>query len=369
MSKFDSIRPYYDNEVNKTINHLIKDKTLLNILLKTKHFSILKYLPFSEFLLSKILSIKSKKINTIKDYQNLFESIVKNVINQSIDKIKVAGLENLKPNKAYLFISNHRDITLDSALLNYFLHVNGFETTFNAIGSNLTSKKWAADLMRLNKSFIIQRDGSSNKEIYKNLNLASDFICDSILEKNKSIWIAQKQGRAKDGIDETDPAVLKMIYMSQRKKYLLSDYFNKLNIVPVSVSYEKDPNDVLKAKELYEKTMDGIYVKDIDEDINSILKGIRGSKGNVSIVIGNTIDFQCDAVEDAAEIISTNIKKNYYIHATNVAAHQLHNNVISDNNFSKDEVKKGIEYLKSRMALLDTKAHQFLVQQYLNPLL
>ena len=119
----------------------------------------------------------------------------------------------MDPNKGYLFISNHRDITLDSALLNLSLHQNGFTTTKNAVGNNLMNEKWASDLVRLNKSFIIDRSEKSKKDIYKSLQLVSEFISKSILKNNESVWIAQKQGRSKDGVDYTDPAVLKMIHL------------------------------------------------------------------------------------------------------------------------------------------------------------
>ena len=150
----------------------------------------------------------------------MYKRQVTYVIDNTIDDFHIEGLNNLSNNKSYLFISNHRDITLDSALLNYVLHTNNLRTTFNAVGNNLLSEKWASDLLRLNKSFIIDRSDKSKRDIYKSLNLASEFIFNTIVNNNESIWIAQKQGRSKDGIDFTDPSVLKMIHLNGRKKQL-----------------------------------------------------------------------------------------------------------------------------------------------------
>ena len=189
------------------------------MLFATGKFNKIKYLPFSRKILSLFLSSKVKNINDIKSYQNLFEGIVENVVKNSINEFKVTGIDNIDPNKGYLFISNHRDITLDSALLNLTLHKNNLQTTYNAVGNNLLSESWASDLMRLNKSFIIDRSDKSKKDIYKSLNLASQFIFKTIKDNNESIWIAQRQGRSKDGNDYTDPSVIKMIHLNARKNY------------------------------------------------------------------------------------------------------------------------------------------------------
>ena len=214
MNKFDSIRPYRDNEVNSVLIELSRNRRFLKMLLETDAYKNIRYIPFSRKILSSILKNKIKNINDINSYQNLFENIVQNVINNTVDKFSFSGMNNLEKNRGYLFISNHRDITLDSALLNLSLHQNGYETTFNAVGNNLMSEKWASDLMRLNKSFIIDRSDKSKRDIYKSLNLASEFINNSILN-NKSVWIAQKQGRSKDGNDHTDPSVLKMVHLCE----------------------------------------------------------------------------------------------------------------------------------------------------------
>ena len=251
MNKFDSIRPYQDSEVNEVLLDLSNNRRFLKMLFETGEFKNIKYLPFARNILSIILKNKIKNINNVEMYQNFFESFVSEVVNKTINNFSISGIENISKDKGYLFISNHRDITLDSALLNLTLHKNNLKTTYSAVGNNLLSEKWASDLMRLNKSFIIDRSDKSKKEIYKSLNLASEYIFNTIYHRKGCIWIAQKQGRSKDGNDYTDPSVLKMIHLNGRKKIPIDRYLNDLNIVPVSVSYEKDPNDILKARELY----------------------------------------------------------------------------------------------------------------------
>ena len=180
MNKFDSIRPYTDNEVNEVLLDLSNNRRFLKMLFANGEYSYLRLLPFSRKILGFILRNKVKSIHDVQSYQNFFESIVNNVVENSIKNFTVNGIENLNPNTGYLFVSNHRDITLDSALLNLTLHKNNLGTTNNAVGNNLLSEKWASDLMRLNKSFIIDRSDKSKREIYQSLNLASEFIWDSI---------------------------------------------------------------------------------------------------------------------------------------------------------------------------------------------
>ena len=310
-----------------------------------------------------------KNITSIHEYQNLFESIVSNVVTQSINNLSVSGLENLDKNKGYLFISNHRDITLDSALLNLKLHQNGFQTTNNAVGNNLMTESWASDLMRLNKSFIIDRSDKSKKDIYKSLMLASEFICNSILNKNESVWIAQKQGRSKDGIDFTDPAVLKMIHLSRRKLSSIDECFNNLNVVPVTISYEKDPNDLLKTRELYLTSVNSKYEKEPREDLLSIADGIRGQKGNVHLSIGSKMTFISDSYDDIALQLTKEIKSSYKIHPTNIAACLIQGREVPNHTFSNEVIDNAMQYLKERMHTMQDDMHSFYLNQYSNSVL
>lgn len=369
MKKFDSIRPYQDHEVESVIYDLCNDKDVIKTIKSLKINSTITKIPFIEKFISLYLRYKTKDIKSISDYQKFFETIVVNVVKTTIDDFKISGLDNLDPNKGYLFISNHRDITLDSALLNLSLHQNGFTTTKNAVGNNLMNEKWASDLMRLNKSFIIDRSEKSKKDIYKSLQLVSEFISESILKNNESIWIAQKQGRSKDGVDYTDPAVLKMIHLYSRKEASIKDFFNKISVIPVSVSYEKDPNDILKAKELYLTAINSVYIKEPREDLMSISDGITGKKGNVNISIGNEMRFQSDSYDDIAHEISKTIKDSYYIHPTNIASCIIQGIKYPEHSFSNEEIDSAMEYLNKRMHIIQEDMHPFLLSQYSNSVL
>ena len=363
MNKFDSIRPYEDSEVEAVLSSLCSNVNVIKALIDSSDSSLISLLPFKEKIISLYLKHKTKNISTIHEYQNLFESIVSNVVNQSINSLSVSGLENLDKNKGYLFISNHRDITLDSALLNLKLHQNGFQTTNNAVGNNLMNESWASDLMRLNKSFIIDRSDKSKKDIYKSLILASEFICNAILNKNESVWIAQKQGRSKDGIDFTDPTVLKMIHLSKRKLSSVDECFNNLNVVPVSISYEKDPNDLLKTKELYLTSVNSKYEKEPREDLLSIADGIIGQKGNVHLSIGSKMTFISDSYDDIALQLTKEIKSSYKIHSTNIAACLIQGREVPNHTFSNEEIDNAMQYLKERMHTMQDDMHSFYLNQ------
>ena len=368
MSKFDSIRPFNDNEVNDVLIHLSNNRRFLKMLFATGKFNLIRYLPFSRKILSFSLKNKIKNINDVDTYQNLFEGIVSGIVKQSINQFTINGIENLDASKGYLFIANHRDITLDSALLNLALHQNNLKTTYNAVGNNLLSEKWASDLMRLNKSFIIDRSDKSKRDIYKSLNLASEFIFNAIKNKNESVWIAQKQGRSKDGNDYTDPSVIKMIHLNARKKMSVNEYLNSLNVVPVSISYEKDPNDLLKAKELYLTDLNQEYIKDRKEDMESISEGIIGQKGDVHLSIGNIINFESDSYDDCSDLITNAIKDSYKLHATNYAAAIIQGIDAPKNSFDIDKIDLAIESIEEKLNLIPEEMHKYLLKQYSNPL-
>ena len=369
MNKFDSIRPYNDNEVNDVLSQLSSNRRFLKMLFATGKFNQIRYLPFSRKLLSLVLKNRIKNINDVNSYQNLFEGIVSGIVQQSINKFSVEGIKNLDSEKGYLYISNHRDITLDSALLNLTLHQNNLKTTYNAVGNNLLSEKWASDLMRLNKSFIIDRSDKSKRDIYKSLNLASEFIFNAIKNKNESVWIAQKQGRSKDGNDYTDPSVIKMIHLNSRKKIPVDQYLNSLNVVPVSISYEKDPNDLLKAKELYLTDLNQKYTKDRKEDMESISDGITGDKGDVHLSIGKIINFESDSYDDCSNQITKAIKDSYKLHPTNYAAAIIQGKDNPNNSNDLDKIDDAIQYLENRIKLLPEDMQSYLLNQYSNPVL
>ena len=371
MDPFKNIRPYTDAEVAEVLSSLTSNHSVLNALIGLQFPGIFSKIPLLKYFIKQRLISRAKTIHTIDDYQKVFKKLMEKVVRESITDFSVNGLEKLNQNRSYLFISNHRDITLDAALLALNLYQSGFKTFNIAVGNNLMEESWASDLFRLNKSFIIQRSGATKKEIYSGLSLASQFINKSIFQDNDSVWIAQKQGRAKDGIDETDPALLKMIHLSERKSKSIAEYFNSLSVVPVSISYEFDPNDQLKAMELDASEFNNKYVKEKDEDLKSIANGITGFKGHVTLNISEPMEF--DSNDDYLAISNkiTNLILNMYeLHATNFAACNLLGwDWHCQSNFSNKEINLAEKELDKRIQFLETSARSKLLEQYANPVI
>ena len=371
MDPFKNIRPYTDSEVDQVLQSLTSNESVIKALMGLQFPGMASKIPFLKFFVKQKLISKVKNIHTIDDYQKIFKSLMENVVQESISTFSVNGLENLNQNNSYLFISNHRDITLDAALLALNLYQSGFKTFNIAVGNNLMEETWASDLFRLNKSFIIQRSGGTKKEIYSSLMLASQFIHKSIFNDNDSVWIAQKQGRAKDGIDETDPALLKMIHLTERKSESISNYFNSLNVVPVSISYEFDPNDFLKARELHSFDLNNEYIKERDEDLKSIANGITGYKGNVHINLSKPIRFEVeDDYQKVSNKITHAIVSMYELHASNFAACNLLGiNISEQSKYTFEDIKRAQKKLEHRLNGLQKDFHSKLLEQYANPVL
>ena len=370
MDPFKNIRPYTDAEVASVLQSLVNNPSVLKALIGFQLPGILAKAPFVKFFVKQKLISQIKTIHTIDDYQMIFKDLMEKVVKESITSFEVNGLERLNKNENYLYISNHRDISLDAALLALHLHKSGFRTFNIAVGNNLMEESWASDLFRLNKSFIIQRSGGTKKEIYSGLSLASQFIYQSIFRDNTSVWIAQKQGRAKDGVDATDPAMLKMIHLTERKLQSEASYFNSLKVVSVSISYEYDPNDKLKAKELDFSQSNSEYVKEKDEDLKSIANGIIGIKGNVSINLSEPMKFaEADDYQMISNKITQSIISSYKLHASNYAASNLLGIDFTQDSYCSEDIAKAENELNQRVKSLEIGARSKLLEQYANPVI
>jgi hypothetical protein len=370
MDPFKNIRPYTDAEVAGVLQSLVNNPSVLKALIGFQFPGILAKAPFVKFFVKQKLISQIKTIHTIDDYQMIFKDLMEKVVKESIASFEVNGLEKLNKNENHLYISNHRDISLDAALLALHLHKSGFRTFNIAVGNNLMEESWASDLFRLNKSFIIQRSGGTKKEIYSGLSLASQFIYQSIFRDNTSVWIAQKQGRAKDGVDATDPAMLKMIHLTERKLQSEASYFNSLKVVSVSISYEYDPNDKLKAKELDLLQSNSEYVKEKDEDLKSIANGIIGIKGNVSINLSEPMKFaEADDYQMISNKITQSIISSYKLHASNYAACNLIGIDFTQDSYSSEEIAEAEKELNQRVKSLEIGARSKLLEQYANPVI
>lgn len=322
---YSDIRPFKDREVATVLDALLHNDELVGAIAQYKLPNLCRWLPKLTKSMVRIgMARQFGDIESVRDFQSVVAGFMKKMIGRTTDKISCSGIENLEHDGAYLFISNHRDIAMDPAFVNWMLYHQDMQTVRIAIGDNLLSKDYVSDLMRLNKSFIVKRSVKAPREMMKALTQLSSYIDHSIVSDEASIWIAQREGRAKDGDDKTDAALLKMLHMSGRKKYDFSQIGSRLNIVPVSISYEFDPCDISKAKELAIVAAGKTYQKAEFEDIDSITAGITGNKGKVHVHFGDVINEEIATPAELAAFIDQQIHKNYQLHDSNlIAAKQL----------------------------------------------
>ena len=324
MSKFDPIRPFYDAEVNdaivSSINHPMM-KALMNFSFPEVEDSV-----WEEQL---------KKTHSIRDFQcNFIYNSVQRVLEKTSDGLTTSGFEKLEKNTSYLFISNHRDILLDTSLLNAALFEHGLVMTASAIGDNLVTKSFIKILAKLNRNFLVQR-GLTPREMLESSKLLSEYIGQLLLRENRSVWIAQREGRTKDGNDATNPGVLKMLGMGSDEQDLM-DYFKKIKIVPVSISYEYDPTDALKMPQILAEANQEIYIKDKNEDFITLMRGVLGPKRRIHIHVGDVINKEMDAIkvefdnsnkqiQALAQVIDDSILSTYRLWPTNYIAYDIVN--------------------------------------------
>ncbi len=301
------------------------------------------------------------------------------LMKRSMNKFSVDGLDKLDRTKSYLFVSNHRDITLDAALLDVVFLNNGYKTPEIGFGNNLMQNDFMVDIFRLNKMFTIIRDGS-RREFYNNSVFLSNYIRHVLLEKQCSVWIAQRNGRTKDGNDRTDQGLLKMFSMAGNGNF--EEDFNLLNIVPVAVSYEFEPCDTMKTLAVY-TSLTGLYVKSPHEDVISIMTGISQQKGDVHISICDPISpgevARCAALvknerfNALAKVIDDRIHSNYKLHKTNYIAYDLLSDEPRFEDFySTSDMEHFIAYVekeayKGPSMAAQSKLYDIFLQLYANP--
>lgn len=321
MYTFDDIRPYNDAEVQDAMSRLMQQPEFdLALAMLFPEMDEQQWRPLLQ------------SIKTVHDFQSkIIAAVVRKIAEDTCTELSVSGLEQLDTSKPYLFISNHRDIVLDSAFLNYLLLTSGFETTRIAIGNNLLKRPWIEDLVKLNKNFIVQRNVPARQAYEYSLRL-SQFIRHSFENDQSSIWIAQREGRTKDGIDKTQSGLLKMLVMAWDDMPIQA--FKNMPIVPVSISYEREPCAGLKARELFLKDKNGSYEKLPDEDLQSMQTGIMQQKGKVHYKCAKPLDensiHSCfanvarnDGYRLLAEKIDEHIQANYALNAFNYYALNL----------------------------------------------
>ena len=319
-AKFDDIRPYYEEEIPDAMQR-IADSDVFPLLASFVYPSA-----SIEDVRARVRSFK-----TVREFQHdTMCRVNEQIIHRSISEFTVSGLERLSPDKHYLFVSNHRDIMLDASLLQYYFVINGFDTTEITFGANLMTHPVVIDVGKCNKMFKVSRPGGDIKEFYRNSMHLSEYIRYTIKEKGQSVWIAQRNGRTKNGIDQTDQGIIKMFCMSDNKDKIRA--LAELNIVPVAISYEWESCDILKALELYESQYTK-YTKKPGEDINSILTGILQPKGRVHIAICQPVRMvELSAFErqtnneyhkSVARLIDSRINMAYRLYPNNYIAHDI----------------------------------------------
>lgn len=277
---------------------------------------------------------KVLECHSIRDFQTqiIYHSVEK-VLEKTSEGLTDTGFENLDPEESYFFISNHRDIILDTSLINYTLYNHDLVMTASAIGDNLVQKPFLMALSKLNRNFLVLRNQTPREMLRSSMKL-SEYIRKLLMEKGRSVWMAQREGRTKDGNDFTQQGVLKMLAMAKGEDDLL-DYFGKLKIVPVSISYEFDPTDMLKMPEVLAKRMKEEYKKSANEDFNSIMQGALGQKGRIHLSAGKVLtkaDFAAvaekdisvnDQLKEIAARIDQSIYKNFKLWPANYIAFDL----------------------------------------------
>jgi len=309
LQEFDDIRPYYDEEVSNVLGHLIRNTGLLNFIARWQFPRLYSLFPsIARLLVRGYLSHRFGSVSSIKEFQDVVYHFARNIVTETTDDFEYFGIENLEQDKGYIFVSNHRDIAGDAMLLDYALYVSGFDTVRIAVGDNLVQVGFATDLMKLNKSFFIKRSAEGVKKIYAALLQSSRYMHKS-LRDGQSIWIAQSEGRAKDGMDLTEPAIIKMFALADRKADF-AGVIRKLNIVPMTISYEYDPCDVSKAIELAAIEADGVYQKPKGEDLANLARGLGGYKGRVVLRLGQPLLADFPTVDTVVSEIDSQIREN-----------------------------------------------------------
>ena len=368
VHKFDDIRPYEDHEVSTLVEKVL-DLKFYDTLVK-------RFFPGKD---PEMLKVIFKRINNLHDFQTkVIYPILKKLTKDTSTGLTHSGFDKLKRDIPNLFISNHHDIILDPSVLNMLLYENGFDTTKIAIGDNLLRKEWIRDLARLNKSFIVHRS-PSGKEAYYYSQRLSNYIKKTIIDDKESVWIAQREGRAKDGNDVTQVSLLKMLaYGGDEDKF---EYLKSLNFLPIAISYEYDPCDILKVKESITKERNLYYKKNEKEDEVSMVTGLIGFKGRIHLSIGNVIQDEFDDIlhhetpkeqfSALAIKIDEQIQSSIRLWPTNYVAYDL---LMGMNTFEEkyleEERQKFIQYIDSRLEqnkMYDISERTRLLSIYANP--
>jgi len=378
---YSAMRPYTDEELRSAIERMIQEPMLIKMM-KWVYPGLRK---------AEIMQMFEDIQNVQQFQEEISAPAVKVITQMTTSGVSFTNESSIEPEKAYLFVSNHRDIILDSALLNVSLIERGIPTTEIAIGDNLLKLQLVRDIVRCNKNFIVSRDVNAKEMFYYSLRM-SNYIRDTITAKNTSIWIAQREGRSKDGDDRTSTGLLKMFAMSSEE--LPEVGLSELSIRPMCVSYEFDPCDLLKTNELLHIKHFGKYEKKSGEDFHSMVTGLTGHKGRVNITVGRdpqeafarmqTITNKNEKFKALSEAIDDEMHRIYHLWPNNYIAYDMlqgtrdykdkYSNIqrIAFANYIRGHVLK-LALSRNRSGLpaenFNSNAREILLQMYANPVI
>jgi hypothetical protein len=370
IDPFEDIRPYNDLEALDAFARISHDP-LFKIIIE-------QFYPKESF---------EKKVQELREIKSVFEFHVKfahhisrSTMAMTCREIRLEGAEFLTPGKAYGFISNHRDIVMDAVILQTYLYESIQQLMEISFGSNLMMTPFLVDIGKICRMYKTDR-GGTQRELLQQSILLSQYLKHLIEDKNTSFWIAQRNGRTKDGIDKTDQGLVKMLSLSGRRH--LTEHFAKLNITPVSISYQYEPCDYLKVREFYLKKELGTYKKAPGEDYFSIMNGIQQYKGNFCLRITPpiTIDFIKSLPENEADfctaftqIIDQQIISAYQLWDTNYMAYDI---LFNDHKFveyySQERLTEFKYYIEEQLAKIDEiddieMLRKMFLELYANPI-
>lgn len=370
---FDEIRSYNADEISAKLKELSEEKPFLKLV------STLFPLMPKDQLKQKIYSFQS----TEQMQKEMVYPFLKYLEANMTTGVELVGLEKIDKNKKYLYISNHRDIVLDSALLCSKLIDNEMDTVEIAMGDNLLIIPWIEQFVRINKSFIVQR-GLNARDVLESSIRLSAYLRHVLHEKKNSIWIAQREGRAKDADDRTQESLIKMFNLAGKSDNLIEN-LKELNICPLSITYEYDPCDFLKAKEFQQKRDNEDFKKSEGDDLYSMKTGVMGYKGKVVYSITGCINDELDQIAQQtsvrneqvsliAKLIDKRIHQHFHINPNNKIAYDI---LWGDNESAKsytEEEKQNFEdYLDTQIRKIELEEkdrdylHSKLLEMYANP--
>jgi hypothetical protein len=348
LSEFDEIRPYEDSELPPIYEELIADEAFRKAV-----SGVIPNIPFD------ILAAKMRECKTKLEFQKTFcYGIIRNIADKYTTELSLDMSAVADKTKAYTFLSNHRDIVLDAGFLSILLVENKMDTVEIAIGDNLLIYPWIKKLVRINKAFIVQR-ALTMRQMLESSQRMSRYMHYTINKKHQSIWMAQREGRAKDANDRTQDSVLKMLIMGGEGDFI--DRLIDMNIVPLSISYEFDPCDFLKAEEFQLKRDIEGYKKTTQDDLISMQVGMFGQKGHVHYQMSRCINDELSKIDrslskaeicnEVSALIDRHVHSNYKLYKGNYVAHDM---LFGDNRFASEytaEEKENFQaYIQQQLA-------------------